>query len=126
MTSPLRGVCYLFFCSILRFYSQLKGAGILRELQDEITSFLKERNWLDQYNHPKDLALSLSLEAAELLECFQWKTDEVAVEENREEMLKEVADVMIYALQLVESLGADAEEVIRLKLAENRTRTWSK
>ncbi|MBC1933662.1 nucleotide pyrophosphohydrolase [Listeria seeligeri] len=98
----------------------------MRELQDEITSFLKERNWLDQYNHPKDLALSLSLEAAELLECFQWKTDEVAVEENREEMLKEVADVMIYALQIVESLGADAEEVIRLKLAENRTRTWSK
>lgn len=98
----------------------------MKELQDEITMFLKERNWLDQYNHPKDLALSLSLEAAELLECFQWKTDEIAVKENREEILKEVADVMIYALQIVESLGADAEEIIQLKLAENRTRTWSK
>ncbi|AIS60551.1 nucleotide pyrophosphohydrolase [Listeria ivanovii] len=98
----------------------------MKKLQNEITTFLKERDWLDQYNYPKDLALSLSLEAAELLECFQWKTDEDAVKENREEMLKEVADVMIYALQIVESLGADAEEVIRLKLAENRMRTWSK
>ncbi|MBC1489700.1 nucleotide pyrophosphohydrolase [Listeria sp. FSL L7-1485] len=98
----------------------------MKELQDEITMFLKERNWLDQYNQPKDLALSLSLEAAELLECFQWKTDEIAVKENREEILKEVADVMIYALQIAESLGADAEEIIQLKLAENRTRTWSK
>ncbi|PZG32225.1 nucleotide pyrophosphohydrolase [Listeria ivanovii] len=98
----------------------------MKKLQNEITTFLKERDWLNQYNYPKDLALSLSLEAAELLECFQWKTDEDAVKENREEMLKEVADVMIYALQIVESLGADAEEVIRLKLAENRMRTWSK
>ncbi|MBC1463962.1 nucleotide pyrophosphohydrolase [Listeria welshimeri] len=98
----------------------------MKQLQDEITAFLKERNWLDQYNHPKDLAISLSLEASELLECFQWKTSETALKENREDILKEVADVMIYALQIVESMGADGEEIIRLKLAENRTRTWPK
>ncbi|MBA5745366.1 nucleotide pyrophosphohydrolase, partial [Escherichia coli] len=56
----------------------------MKQLQAEITAFLKERDWLDQYNHPKDLAISLSLEAAELLECFQWKTDEIALKENRE------------------------------------------
>lgn len=50
----------------------------MKQLQAEITAFLKERDWLDQYNYPKDLAISLSLEAAELLECFQWKTDEIA------------------------------------------------
>lgn len=66
----------------------------MKQLQAEITAFLKERDWLDQYNHPKDLAISLSLEAAELLECFQWKTDEIALKENREELLKEVADVL--------------------------------
>ncbi|MBC1283198.1 nucleotide pyrophosphohydrolase [Listeria welshimeri] len=98
----------------------------MKQLQDEITAFLKERNWLDQYNHPKDLAISLSLEASELLECFQWKTSETALKENREDILKEVADVMIYALQITESMGADGEEIIRLKLAENRTRTWPK
>ncbi|MBF2684037.1 nucleotide pyrophosphohydrolase [Listeria welshimeri] len=98
----------------------------MKQLQDEITAFLKERNWLDQYNHPKDLAISLSLEASELLECFQWKTSETALKENREDILKEVADVMIYALQIAESMGADGEEITRLKLAENRTRTWPK
>ncbi|EAD3877348.1 nucleotide pyrophosphohydrolase [Listeria monocytogenes] len=98
----------------------------MKHLQNEITTFLKERDWLEQYNHPKDLAISLSLEASELLECFQWKTDEVALKENREEILKEVADVMIYALQIAESMGADGEELVRLKLAENRTRTWPK
>ncbi|MBC1940312.1 nucleotide pyrophosphohydrolase [Listeria welshimeri] len=98
----------------------------MKQLQDEITAFLKERNWLDQYNHPKDLAISLSLEASELLECFQWKTSETALKENREDILKEVGDVMIYALQIAESMGADGEEIIRLKLAENRTRTWPK
>lgn len=98
----------------------------MKQLQDEITAFLKERNWLDQYKHPKDLAISLSLEASELLECFQWKTSETALKENREDILKEVADVMIYALQIAESMGADGEEIIRLKLAENQTRTWPK
>ncbi|MCD2225313.1 nucleotide pyrophosphohydrolase [Listeria cossartiae] len=98
----------------------------MRQLQDEITTFLEERDWLDQYNKPKDLAISLSLEAAELLECFQWKQDEVAVKENREAILKEVEDVMIYALQIAESMGADGEELVRSKLAENRTRIWPK
>nr|WP_223156477.1 nucleotide pyrophosphohydrolase [Listeria innocua] len=113
----------------MQFFSQInssKGAKTVRQLQDEITTFLKERDWLDQYNHPKDLAISLSLEAAELLECFQWKTDEIALKENREELLKEVADVIIYALQIAESMGADGEELVRMKLAENRMRTWPK
>lgn len=83
----------------------------MKQLQAEITAFLKERDWLDQYNHPKDLAISLSLEAAELLECFQWKTDEIALKENREELLKEVADVFIYALQIAESMGRTARNL---------------
>ncbi|WP_088811075.1 MULTISPECIES: nucleotide pyrophosphohydrolase [Listeria] len=95
----------------------------MQELQNEITAFLKEKNWADQYAYKKDLALSISIEAAELLECFQWKSSDEAIAINREEILEEVADVMIYALQLVESLGEDGAEVIRRKLEINRRRS---
>lgn len=92
----------------------------MKELQKDIALFLKEKNWADQYMYKKDLAISL--EAAELLECFQWKSTEEAVSENREAILEEVADVMIYALQLIDSLGEDAAEVISKKLEKNRRR----
>ncbi|MBC1398351.1 MazG-like family protein [Listeria fleischmannii] len=94
----------------------------MKELQKDIALFLKEKNWADQYMYKKDLAISISLEAAELLECFQWKSTEEAVSENREAILEEVADVMIYALQLIDSLGEDAAEVISKKLEKNRRR----
>ncbi|WP_239255771.1 nucleotide pyrophosphohydrolase [Listeria ilorinensis] len=94
----------------------------MKKLQNEITDFLKEKDWLDQYQHQKELAAALSVEAAELLECFQWKSSAEALAENREEILEEVADVMIYALQIVESMGEDGTEVIRRKLAINRAR----
>ncbi|WP_163654501.1 nucleotide pyrophosphohydrolase [Listeria sp. PSOL-1] len=96
----------------------------MRALQDEITEFLKERNWLDQYQHPKELALSLTLEASELLECFQWRTSEEAITKEREHILEETADVLIYALQIIESLGEDAEKVVQRKLAKNKARNW--
>lgn len=94
----------------------------MKDLQNEITAFLEEKNWTDQYSYKKDLALSISIEAAELLECFQWKSSEEAIAINREEILEELADVMIYSLQLIESLGEDGAEVIRRKLEINRNR----
>ncbi|MBC1418680.1 MazG-like family protein [Listeria fleischmannii] len=94
----------------------------MKALQKDIALFLKEKNWADQYMYKKDLAISISLEAAELLECFQWKSTEEAVSENQEAILEEVADVMIYALQLIDSLGEDAAEVISKKLEKNRRR----
>ncbi len=58
---------------------------IKKETIDNCLSFVEERNWR-QFHNPKDLAVSLSLEASELLELFQWKTSEEAVENKREEI----------------------------------------
>nr|WP_017471404.1 nucleotide pyrophosphohydrolase [Amphibacillus jilinensis] len=72
----------------------------------EVNRFREARDWR-QFHNPKDLALSLSLEAAELLENFQWKTSEEAVASNLSGMKDELADVLIYALMLCSDLELD-------------------
>ncbi|WP_439442895.1 nucleotide pyrophosphohydrolase [Listeria aquatica] len=96
----------------------------MKELQQDIRAFLKSRGWEDQYALKKDLALSISIESAELLECFQWKESNEAVKENQEAILDELADVLIYALQLADSFELDVEEIIRRKLEKNKKRVW--
>jgi len=88
--------------------------GLIRE----VLAFREKRNW-EQFHNPKDLAISLSLEASELLENFQWKTAEEALSLNRESILDELADVLIYAIYLAKALDANLEEVIRNKLTKN-------
>ena len=92
---------------------------IRKETVDDCMAFVEERNW-KQFHNPKDLALSLSLEASELLELFQWKTSEEAVEKNREKMKDELADVIVYALDFADVLGFDLNEIIRDKMKKNR------
>ena len=77
-----------------------------------------EREW-QQFHCPKDLALSICLEAAELLENFQWLTDEEAVEQNEENIRQELADVLIYSLMLASDLNVDVTEIIDSKMALN-------
>lgn len=89
-----------------------------KEIIDLINKFREERNW-NQYHNPKDLSLSLSLEAAELLENFQWISSDEAVEKNRENIAEELADVFIYGIQLAEEMGFDIEEIIREKVKKN-------
>lgn len=89
-------------------------AGII----DEVIAFRDARNW-KQYHNPKDLAISLSLEAGELLENFQWRTSEEGLQDNFENIKDELADVAIYALMLAHDLGIDIEQAIRAKLAKN-------
>jgi NTP pyrophosphatase (non-canonical NTP hydrolase) len=97
-----------------------KGSEVttLKHLQQKIIEFRDARNW-KQFHTPKDLAISLSLEAGELLENFQWKTSEEAVRENFENMKDELADVVIYALLLSHELGIDLEEAIMDKMKKN-------
>lgn len=83
-----------------------------------INEFREARNWR-QYHNPKDLSLSLSLEAAELLECFQWLSSEEAVNKNRQEIAEELADVFIYGIQLAEEMEFDIEEIIKAKVKKN-------
>jgi NTP pyrophosphatase (non-canonical NTP hydrolase) len=90
----------------------------LKHLQQKIIEFRDARNW-KQFHTLKDLAISLSLEAGELLENFQWKSSEEAVRENFENMKDELADVVIYALLLSHELGIDLEEAIIDKMKKN-------
>lgn len=85
----------------------------MQETMNKILKFRDERDW-KPYHTPENLAKSISIEAAELLECFQWnqETDFTHVNE-------ELADVLIYCLQMVDILGVDAKQIIFEKLEKN-------
>ena len=80
----------------------------------EIKQFNKERDW-DQFHSPENLAKSISIEAGELLECFQWNNNY-----DKEEDCEELADVFTYCLQMAMKLGVDPEEIILKKLDKTR------
>lgn len=88
------------------------------DLIKEINDFRDERDWR-QFHNAKDLALSVSLEASELLENFQWKTSEEAIANDLENIKDEIADVMIYSLMLADDLGLSIEDIIRHKIKKN-------
>ena len=83
-----------------------------------ILDFRDERNW-KQFHNPKDLAISLSLEAAELLECFQWSGEDTEVAGKTASMKEELSDVVIYALLLADRLGMDLDAAGREKILVN-------
>lgn len=96
----------------------------IKELKDAIRNFVSERDW-DKYHHPKELAISIAIEVAELLEIFQWdeKKDIQAIKEDKETIYRiteEVADVMMYILSLSNKLDIDLSESILEKLKKNR------
>lgn len=86
---------------------------------EELTKFVKDfidtRDW-GQFHNPKDLALALSIEAAELNESFLWKKPEEA---KPEKVREELADVIIYALLLAEKYGWDISSIVKDKMKEN-------
>jgi len=90
----------------------------MKSIQSTIAEYLTERNWQDM--KPSDLAKSISIEAAELLELFQWRdmtADEVHADtEHFEKVRQELADVFIYCLDMAVILDVDAETIIREKL----------
>ena len=84
----------------------------LEILKQEIDQFNKDRDW-DQFHSPANLAKSISIEANELLECFQWNDDNYDINEVKEEL----ADVMNYCIQMSNKLNLDIKEIIEWKLA---------
>lgn len=86
----------------------------MEELINEIDKFNKERDW-DQFHSPENLAKSISIEAGELLECFQWNNDY-----NKEEVCEELADVFTYCLMLADKLEVNPEDIILKKLDKTR------
>ena len=88
------------------------------EAHELVSTFRTERDWA-QFHNPKDLAISISLEAAELLELFQWSAADCEVPEKRDEMLEELADVMIYCIHLADRLKVDVPTIIAAKMQKN-------
>ncbi len=78
-----------------------------------IRRFTEDRDW-GQFHTPANLAKSIAIEAAELLECYQW-SDEADIDKVREEL----ADVLVYCQDLLDCLGLDADEIVMAKMARN-------
>ena len=85
------------------------------QIIDKIIEFRNEREW-EQFHNPKDLALALSIEAAELNQLFLWKSAEEA---DREQVKKELADVLNYAFLIAEKYGFDVKQIIFDQIEEN-------
>ena len=85
-----------------------------KEIIDRINKFNKDRDW-DKFHSPVNLAKSITLEAAELLEEFQWNDDNFSLDNVAEEL----ADVMIYCIQMTEKLELDIDKIIMDKIDKN-------
>ncbi len=92
----------------------------IEELMEEVKRFRDERDW-KKYHTPKNLSLSISIEAAELLELFQWKEDSLDSIE-REKLEEEMADIMIYLLALSVRADVDLGKAVKNKLKKNEER----
>lgn len=89
-----------------------------QETIDQVLKFRDDRNW-KQFHNPKDLAISISLEAAELLEVFQWSADDVVCADKSEKIKEELADVIIYCTLMADTCGFDLDDIVRKKLQSN-------
>lgn len=83
----------------------------INELSSRIKKFNQERDW-EQFHSPSNLAKSISIEAAELLECFQWND----INFDKENVLEELADVTNYCIQMAQVLGVDLIEIVNKKM----------
>jgi len=96
----------------------------IKELTEQMHALVKSKGWYEadskRPQNPRNLAVSLSIEAAEILEHFQF-TDEI---KDREELGSELADVMLYLLQLASVSGINLEDAVLKKIEKNKTRQW--
>ena len=83
-----------------------------------VLKFRDDRNWR-QFHNPKDLAISISLEAAELLEVFQWSGADLDCAEKRDKVREELADVVNYCILMADACGLDLDEIVREKVRRN-------
>jgi dCTP diphosphatase len=93
----------------------------LEDLRSAISTFIKERDW-EQFHSPKNLAMALSVEVAEIVEHFQWLTEEQSRSLPSEKLTairEEIGDVMIYLTELADKLGIDPVEAAKAKVAIN-------
>ena len=87
------------------------------ETIERIRRFTKDRNW-EQFHSPANLAKSISIEANELLECFQWSDEEYDLDHVKEEL----ADVIVYCQDMLDKLGLDVDEIVNRKMDQNEAK----
>jgi len=98
----------------------------IEEIKNRLARFAEERDW-EQFHSPKNLSMALAAEAAELLEIFQWLTEEQSIriiDDTKEMALirQEIADVFIYLIRLVDKLGVDLEQAVMEKIELNEVK----
>ena len=91
----------------------------VQQLQKQVAEFVSERDW-EQFHAPRNLAMAISVEAAELLDLFKWSADSDGIEELMPGLRDEIADVMIYCLSLCNQLDLDASAIVGAKLSKNK------
>ncbi len=84
---------------------------------ERIRKFTTDRDW-DQFHSPANLAKSISIEASELLECFQWDEENF----NLEHVKEELADVIVYCVDMLDKLGLDVDEIVNEKMTKNEAK----
>jgi len=97
------------------------GQTTLQDLRDRMAAFVRERDW-EQYHTPKNLSMSIAIEAAELMEHFQWLTVEQSKSLDARalrEIGEELADIVIYALSMANFLQLDLSETVLAKMEKN-------
>lgn len=88
-----------------------------QETIERIRKLTEDRDW-DQFHEPANLAKSIVIEAAELLECFQWSDTDYDLQHIKEEL----ADVIVYSQNLLDKLGLDADEIVNMKMTQNEAK----
>ena len=86
----------------------------MKEVKEQIIKFNEERDW-DQFHSPENLAKSISIEAGELLECFQWNNNF-----DKDEVCEELADIVNYCILLSDKLDVELEDIVLKKLEKTR------
>lgn len=100
------------------------NGGNIADLQERVIAYREARDW-GQFHNPKDVAISLALEAAEVLEHFQWKTPEeieAHLAKNKDELSEEIIDVLYWVLLLAHDQDIDLVEAFEKKMSQNEAK----
>ena len=108
-----KDICGKRRCNFFLFWFVIMRRGRIRLYR----KFTADRDW-DQFHTPANLAKSISIEANELLECFQWSDTDYDLEEVKDEP----ADVIVYCIDMLDKLGLDADEIINRKMSKNEAK----
>src|SRR4029078_6599047 len=119
----LRSLCFLLFKSLIVRMDQSDGSTTVSELRKLVADFVAERDW-SQFHSPKNVSMALAIEAAELMEHFQWLTTDASRElaanpQQLPEVAEELADVIGYSFALANELGLDISSAVRAKMVKN-------